>query len=93
MSRRELSEVSEAAQGLPCAFRDDMPCERQATTYVEWDVEGLRERQVYCGEHAARLLNEHHAQMEHVREGRAPLREACPERATGEHVTDQEAER
>ena len=56
MSHRELSEISEAAPGLPCAFTDNRPCARPATTYVEWDTGGSRQREAYCDEHAAHEL-------------------------------------
>jgi hypothetical protein len=59
MTRRVLSEVSEGVPDLPCDFKHSENCQRPATTYVEWDVDGFRERTFYCDDHAARELEQY----------------------------------
>ncbi len=56
VSSYRLSEVSEAAPGEECDIDE---CRRPATTLIEWDTEGFRQRDLYCDAHAARALEAH----------------------------------
>lgn len=53
MNPRQVTEVSEATPGLSCDFKGGSVCPQPGTTYIEWDSDGIRDRGVYCGEHAA----------------------------------------
>jgi hypothetical protein len=59
MTPRQVSEVSEASPGLSCDFKDGSICQRPGTTYIEWDTDGIRDRGVYCDEHASLELEEY----------------------------------
>jgi hypothetical protein len=59
MSRRNVMEVREVPPHIGgCDFKSGWICERPGTTYFEWDVDGVRDRGVYCDEHAALELEE-----------------------------------
>src|SRR5690242_16742069 len=64
MSARILRWTREAPVGTPCDFRHSEHCDQPATNYVEWDVDGLRERTLYCDKHAARELEQAYADYE-----------------------------
>ncbi len=54
MSRRNVIEVREVPPDIGrCDFKGGWICERPGTTYIEWDIDGVRDRGVYCDEHAA----------------------------------------